>query len=322
MTGPFDSATAASGADRPDVSVLIATRRRSGALARTLDGLASMDTGAISWELVVVDNDGSRETARVVREAAVQAPVTLLVEPVAGKNRALNRALDVARGALLAFTDDDVSVEPTWLREICEGAARWPGAVMFGGRILPRWPEGQEPPVFHPFFEHAYAIADFARPEGPYSSVNVYGPNMAVRSMVFKSGMRFDVNVGPNGTANYIPGSETSLTVTLQLAGQIAVYLPRALVHHEVRPEQLAPAWLYGRAFRRGRAEAVREVRAGRLRRAPRDKFLEAAREYAAWWRARWRRDRAAALDHGLEYWKARGFIHQWRVGQRPARVP
>jgi len=299
-----------------DISLLIATRQRPESLARTLRSLASMDTSTITWELIVVDNEGSQETARVVREACVHEAVTLLVEPVAGKNRALNRALDVARGTLTVFTDDDVSVEPTWLREIWEGAARWPRALMFGGRILPRWPEGREPKAFHPFFEHAYAIADLARPEGPYSAGYVYGPNMAVRSMVFR-GMRFDVNVGPDGTDRYIPGSETSLTVALQLAGQTAVYLPRALVHHEIRPEQLTTGWLHRRAFRRGRAEAVRDARAGRSRHTPRDVFVKAAREYAALWRARLQGDGAAALDHGLEYWKARGFIHQWRLGRR-----
>jgi hypothetical protein len=320
----MSDATRSCGTGACDVSVLLATRRRPAALAETLQGLASMAAGPFAWELVVVDNvddidsGGDAETRRVVEQAAPGLPVRLLVEPVGGKNRALNRAVEVATGTLVAFTDDDVSVDGAWLGELWQGAARWPDASMFGGRILPRWPEGCETPPSGPFFEHAFAVADFAHPEGRYSSGYVYGANMAIRAAVFKAGWRFDERMGPDGTDRYITGSETSLTVALERKGHHAIYLPRAVVHHRIRPDQLTPAWLHGRAFRKGRASALKRGLAGGLRHLPRDVMTAAVREYAAWWRCWLRGDREGALAHGIAYWTERGVMHQCRVSPRP----
>ena len=294
------------------MSVLIATRHRPDRLAETLRGLAAMRTDGLHWQLVVVDNGGDGRTREVVASAAL--PVSLVVEAAPGKNRALNRGLDVVAGSLVVFTDDDVRVDGGWLAEVVAGADRWPAASMFGGRILPEWPEGEEVPPYHPFFDHAYGIADFAHGEGPYSPGYVYGGNMAVRAALFHSGWRFDERLGPDGGDRYVTGSETSLTVALARQGHTAVYLPRALVHHQIRPEQLSPAWLYGRAFRRGRADALKQGLRGGWRRIPPALVTRAARAYAAWSASRLRGDRAGTLDHGLAYWNARGMMHQCRV--------
>jgi hypothetical protein len=300
-----------------DVSVLIATWRRPRLLAETLRSLAAMTVSSLRWEVLVVDNAADSGTAAAVRDLASRLPVRLLAEPVPGKNRALNRALADCTGGLVAFTDDDVLVEPDWLRELWEGAERWPNATVFGGRVLPRWPEDCEIPPTHSLFDHAYAVADFSRPEGPYSSGYVYGPNMAIRAAVFKAGWRFDTTIGPDGTDRYVTGSETSLTVALEKAGHEAIYLPRALVHHQIRPEQLTPGWLYGRAFRKGRAEALKRGVSGGLRFIPRELLITLAKEYASWWQCRVQRDREGTLHHGLAYWTARGMIFQCRTTPR-----
>lgn len=171
-----------------DVSVVLATYRRPALLAGTLQGLAALRTDGLTWEVLVVDTGGDPETRAVLARAAGAAPIQRLAEPVRGKNRALNQALPAARGDLLVFTDDDVVADPTWLLEVVRGARRWPDHAAFGGRVLPLWPDGQRPPVEHEFLSHAYAIADWARPEGPYDPGYVFGPNMAVRAWVFRAG--------------------------------------------------------------------------------------------------------------------------------------
>jgi len=296
-----------------EISVLLATRRRPTSLAATLRSLADMDTTGLAWQLIVIDNDGDAATQAAVRAEAHCLPVTLLVEPIAGKNRALNRGLPHATGDLIVFTDDDVAVGRDWLRQLSEGAARWPAATLFGGRVLPQWPDGCEPSPAHPFFDHAYAIADFAHPEGRYSSGYVYGSNMCIRSVVFAQGWRFDERLGPDGTERYVTGSETSLTVALERAGHLVVYLPLALVHHRIRPEQLTARWLNGRAFRKGRADARKAGLTGGRRAVPPDLVLQAKREYSEWQECRRRGDEAGALDRGIAYWTTRGKIYHCR---------
>ena len=308
--------------DQPvDVSVLVPTYRRPRLLERTLQSLLALQQTPVAHEIVVIDNGGDGETARVLDAVAGRAPIRALAETRPGKNRALLRGVAEAAGALLVFTDDDVVADAGWLAEIVAGARRWPDHAVFGGRVLPLWPSGHPPRAHHAFLDHAYAIADWAQPEGPYRASRVYGPNMAIRASVFRAGWSFDPAIGPNGTDNYIPGSETDLTMRLERAGLPAVYLPRALVRHQIRPEQLEPGWLFRRAFRKGR-EDLRNAGAPagpRLGGVPVSLVTAAVRAATSRLAASARRDSAAGFDRAIAYWKLRGMMYQCRVSHRPA---
>jgi GT2 family glycosyltransferase len=299
-----------------DVSILIPTYRRPALLERTLESLLALRPPPITYEILVIDNSGDRDTQRVLGAVAGQMPIRLLTEPCRSKNRALLRGLEEAAGDLLVFTDDDIVANADWVTEIVDGARRWPDHAVFGGRVLPLWPAGRTPRMQHAFLDHAYAIADWIQPEGPYPASRVFGPNMAIRASVFHSGWSFDPAIGPDGTDNYIPGSETDLTMRLERAGFPAVYLPRALVHHQVRAEQLELEWLLKRAFRKGREDLRhRGAPAGpRLRGVP-VSLLAAGARAAAWWlAARASQDPAVRFDRAIAYWKLRGMIHECRV--------
>lgn len=304
------------------VSILIATLRRSELLAQTLASLGAVRRPELLAEILLVDNAGDEPTQRLAAAMTAQLPIRLLVERVPGKNRALNRAVPDARGDLLAFVDDDIVVDPGWLAEMVEGAARWPEVRVFGGRILPRWP-AQGPPCFdHPFFRHAYAIADWPLGEGPYSAGRVFGGNMAIRRSVVTDGWRFSPDVGPQGAGAYVPGSETELTLRLERAGDRCVYLPRALVHHQIRPEQLRRPWLYGRAFRKGRADFHRQAVPDGLRIAgvPVMLWRRLVRLRGQVLRSRLTGD-AVWFDRAIAYSHLRGVIHECRVVARRGGV-
>ena len=299
-----------------DLTVVLTTRRRSVGLAETLASFRRLHVVGLRWEVLVVDNsDGDPATHAVVEKLGGDLPLRLLVEPRRGTNHGRNRAVEEARSPFLVFTDDDVEPDAAWLAELCAGAARWPDARVFGGRVLPRWPADVAAPPPHSLFENAYAIADWAQPEGPYSAHRVFGPNMAYRASVFEEGWRFDPRFGPDGSDTYVTGSETNLNLALERAGTVPVYLPAAVVHHRVRREQLAPAWLYRRAFRLGRWEAHLAGVSGRPPGALSGLLRDLRRAYARFVVARLRRDRAGALEAGLVYWHARGTLHQWRRG-------
>src|SRR5688572_5191632 len=60
--------------DSFDVSLIICTRNRASALRECLDKIAAIKS-QLRWELVVVDNNSSDNTADVIREFAAQAPM-------------------------------------------------------------------------------------------------------------------------------------------------------------------------------------------------------------------------------------------------------
>jgi len=229
-----------------------------------LDQMCMLDSQGLSWEILVVDNADDPETREVVENYVQRLPIHYYIETRAGKNFALNSVIDRVKGNLVLFTDDDILPAVDWLHEVTSGADRWPECNVFGGRILPHLTNADdEIPYQDSFFMRcAYVIADWDLPEGFFPDVqengSVWGPNMMVRRCVFDEGFRFNTSVGPSGKS-YIMGSETELTRRLFNAGMKAVYLPNALVYHQIRDEQLEYRWLCNRYYRFGRGAAYQD---------------------------------------------------------------
>lgn len=298
-----------------DISILLATYRRPELLSKALESFSRMETGSLEWEVIVVDNAGDDATREAVQRYEGLMKVACTVEERRGKNNALNRAIKAATGALFIFTDDDILADRLWLVEMWEGAGRWPGAAVFGGRILPKFTIPKAPlPHSHPFFKYAYVLADWQIAEGPYTAGQVWGPNMAIRAELFRKGWKFNPNIGPNGK-NYIMGSETELTTRLEKSGYQPVYLPKSLVYHQIRAEQLKTKWLYQRSFKDGRQRAVwlGKPDVPLLFGVPRymvRKLLENGIKHLVYFY-----DQERAIDFGLKYWNLRGMLYQYRKG-------
>lgn len=295
-----------------DISVIFATYKRHDVLSLTLESFCNLNTSGLSWEIIIVDNADDTACQELITAFIGRLPIKLVVEVKRGKNYALNKAIEVANGELYIFTDDDVIADSNWLIDMWEGSKMWPNYSVFGGRILPELPSGKIPiSKNHSFFNCAYVVADWNIDEGEYSSQKVWGPNMAIRSNVFHNGWKFNTNVGPNGN-NYIMGSETELTKRLEEAGMGAVYLPKSLVYHQIRSEQLEISWLYGRAFRFGRSQALetKEANVPYLFNAPRylfRKLLEIAAKRIIFFI-----DEKKRIESGVDYWMLRGEIYQY----------
>ncbi len=257
-------AQVATGTQTRTATILIATRNGAGTLPRVFESYRHLDTTGLQWKAVVIDNGSTDSTAEVVERHARDLPLVLLKEPRGGKNAALNRAVGEAQGDLLVFTDDDVIPDPGWLAALRQAADQHPGFSIFGGAIRPLWPH--EPPTLLSSVSlgAAFAITDPGLPAGPVLPAQVWGPNMAVRRAVFEAGLRFDERMGPNG-ASYPMGSETSFNRAAAAHGFRCWFAPDAIVYHIIRPLQLEPGWLLGRAFRAGRGRFLAEVQRKRI---------------------------------------------------------
>lgn len=237
------------------LSVLFATRNRAALLPSVLESFTALAAPPGGWELVVVDNGSSDDSRAVAESFRDRLPLICLVEPVPGKNAALNTGLAAASGDLVVLTDDDVYPRPDWLVELRAVADDHPDFAVFGGAVLPRWEV--PPPDWVVDWVPAgpvFTITDPALPEGPVEPWLVFGPNMAVREAVFRVGHRFDPSIGPSGP-HYAMGSETEFVVRVCKAGYEAWHCTRAVVEHFVRRSQLERSWILGRAFRAGRGQ-------------------------------------------------------------------
>jgi glycosyltransferase involved in cell wall biosynthesis len=235
----------------PPISVLIATRNRARLLETTLLSLCRLSLCHSQWEVIVVDNGSQDGTSSILSNFLNCLPLTVLYEPTQGKCCALNRAIRVARGGILAFTDDDVKVSSAWLSEIYRASSQWVNDKIFCGPICPIYPLGtpswlQE----EPYASLAYGRFVLSAPEGPIRGLP-FGANFAVRANALK-GLQFSEELGPKGI-NYRIGGETELLRRLVTQGLRVIYIPSCAVRHIVGAHQTKSSWLLKRSFCYGR---------------------------------------------------------------------
>ncbi len=222
-----------------ETTVIICTWNRAKLLEQTLAALAAMRLSRqVRWELLVVNNNSTDATERVIQEFRDRLPLRCLFEPRPGKAHAANLALQHARGQLLVWTDDDVLPEPDWLGRYLEASARWAGCAIFGGPIQPDF-EGRPPPWLKavlPYVPTAYGVRECGEPPMPLRPHYVpYGANYAVRAAVQKQ-FPFDPSLGVRQRRR-VGGYETEVIRKMLEAGFSGMWVPGARLRHYVRQE-------------------------------------------------------------------------------------
>jgi glycosyltransferase involved in cell wall biosynthesis len=117
----------------PDWSVVIPTRDRPKSLALCIAALLRLEPPTGGFEIVVV-NDGGVEPPSALRSLAESGGVVIhfLTQSNTGPAGARNLGARVAKGRLLAFTDDDCQPDPGWLRALDRALAAHPAALAGG----------------------------------------------------------------------------------------------------------------------------------------------------------------------------------------------
>ena len=236
------------------ISVLIATADRPDELAATLRSLAACQIPTASFEVLVADNGGGDQSATVCREASANLNIHYVDVSERGKTKALNQAIEQAKGELIVFTDDDVQFDPGWLAALWNASQDYPEHVLFGGRVTPMWPNGcPEHLTGSRYLGPLYTLLDRGDTAGPLPEFRPFGPNMAVVRSVFEGGVQFDEAIGPGSTMGVSMGDESEFARQLEARGQTAVYVPSAEVYHRIRQEQLTLRWQLERGLLYGR---------------------------------------------------------------------
>jgi glycosyltransferase involved in cell wall biosynthesis len=229
------------------VTIAIPTHNRARTLSDTLDslkGLAVPDDAAI--ECVVIDNNSSDDTPRVVEAAAKSSPrfpIRRVLEARQGSSFARNRAVDEARGDFIFFS----AMESRGLDAAC-------------GMVLARW-STPPPPWLGPRLWVKLAVHDRAALESaPANEVealqNYFSANVGFRRAAFQRFGRFREDLGVVGK-NPMSGEDTELFARIIGSGGKMGFVAGAVVHHLIGPERMTAEYLRRKSFAYGFGSAV-----------------------------------------------------------------
>jgi len=176
-----------------------------------------------------VDND-SRDETQVVIGAAQQrygSRVVAVYESRPGLSRARNAGLRAARGAIVAFTDDDCVASPDWVQQVDDVFRGEPELTGMFGRVLPL--ESDQGSA-------AVSVKTLDVPQRyrfPCSPFIGHGNNMAFRRAALEAIDGFDVTLGAGGPLR--SAEDLDVAYRLLRRGKLLAYEPRCVIAHRPR---------------------------------------------------------------------------------------
>jgi glycosyltransferase involved in cell wall biosynthesis len=256
-----------------NITVILCTFNRCQSLPKALESVAAQVLPDLfEWEVIVVDNNSSDQTRQVAENFLQKYPgrFRYVFEPRQGLSRARNAGIREARGDVVAFMDDDVTVEPMWLQNLTASLhiGEWAGS---GGPIRP--PQEFRTPHWLTLggetdLGGALALFDLGNAPGELKKAP-YGTNMAFRKGMFERYGGFRADLGRCGN-NLLSNEDTEFGRRLIAAGERLRYEPSAVVHHPVPKERLTKKYFRAWWFDYGRARVLERGTRPAILRIPR----------------------------------------------------
>ncbi|MBA3638051.1 MAG: glycosyltransferase [Acidobacteriota bacterium] len=228
--------------DLPALTAAVSTRNGADRLAECLDALSALDYPAGRLDLLVVDNaPANDETRRLVDR---YSSLRYVVEPRPGLDWARNRAIAEARGEIIAYTDDDVSVDPGWAAAIGRLFKSDPAIEAVTGLVVPDEMDAESQRLFEQYggfgrgFDREYFRVDTAAGEKAarrHAGAGRFGTgaNMAFRRSIFDRIGTFDPALDVGTPTN--GGGDLEMFFRVLKEGGTLVYEPSATVRHRHR---------------------------------------------------------------------------------------
>ncbi len=238
-------------ADKPDVSVIVATFNRAERLRRLLDGLRRQTHGLNRFEVLIVDDASTDDTPSILERERQRGE--LLLEVISGRSRtgparARDAGWRAAAGSVIAFTDDDCVPDPDWLAAGLRACSRNRGAIVQGRTD----PSPDELDRLGPFSR----TISVAEPDPAFQTCNVFYPRALLERVGGFDTEGFDRAPG---------GEDSDLAWRAIESGAETAFAEDAVVYHGVN--ELGPLGKL-RVAARWTTPMLAYVRHGELRRA------------------------------------------------------
>jgi glycosyltransferase involved in cell wall biosynthesis len=230
----------------PFFSIVIPTYARPTQLAVCLHSLQHLDYPRDRFEAIVVDDGSDAALDAVVAPFSEQLPVTLLRQAHAGPATARNTGAAHAQGQFLAFTDDDCTPAPDWLRTLATRLAATPTHAI-AGQTLNALPNNLYAATSQLFASFLTSSLNTALNHGGFWTTN----NLALPADTFRALGGF------NPTLPFAGGEDWELCSRWLAEGHRICYAPEAVVYH-AHHMNFRAFWLQHFHYGRGRFRVQR----------------------------------------------------------------
>lgn len=221
------------------ITVAISTFNRAAYVEQTLASLEGQDTPADQWAVLVVDNNSTDETAAVVqryRDREILPSLRYVCEMEQGASFARRRAVTETDTELIALIDDDVTLDPDWVRQALAFCDAHPRAGIVGGRIDLRW---EEPPpeiaLCRPvsFAEQNYGDTPLQLPRNVAGAL--FSAGMVVRRAAIEASGWLEKIILPCRKGNALStGGDMEMSFRVRHAGFELWYTPAMRMQHHI----------------------------------------------------------------------------------------
>ncbi len=238
-----------------EVSIVLCCYNSSDRLRDTLSHLVRQNAPDDIWEVIVVDNASTDDTAQVAVEFwGTDRPVPLRVvrESRPGVANARRRGFMEAAGPLVCFVDDDNWLDESWVRITLELMTAHPtvGALGSRGEAV----SSREMPDWFDAIKRGYAVGPQAPIDGDVTDTVrcFWGAGLTIRKEAWEQleSCGFGTILGGHTANEVIGGADSELVIAVGLAGWRLWYDHRLTFKHFLSDGKLT--WDYARKLYRG----------------------------------------------------------------------
>ncbi|WP_240518840.1 hormogonium polysaccharide biosynthesis glycosyltransferase HpsE [Leptolyngbya sp. BC1307] len=233
-----------------DITVAIPTHNGAARLPLVLDQLRSqIGTDLINWEVIVCDNGSTDDTAIVVRNYQAswpgQWPLHYRFAAQQGAAFARQRAVEVARGSLVAFLDDDNLPTENWVAQVYRFAQSHPQASVFGSQIHGQFET--ELPCELTDIKCFLAIIERGSEPHRYEPAHKILPpaaGLVVRKQVWLESVPARLFLNNKGKSAGLASEDLEAILYIQKSGHEVWYNPDMVVYHDIPSDRLNEDYL------------------------------------------------------------------------------
>ncbi len=231
----------------PSVSVVICCYNSAARLPRTLEHLRAQDCPGLPWELVIVDNRSSDNTAEVARrewgeDTKAPAPMKIVREEKQGLSFARLAGLHAASGEVIALVDDDNWLPPSWLGAVYRLFSDHPDVTIAGGPIEAACEV--EPPTWFQHYCGNFVIVDLAE-NSQYMQGPLPGAGLCLRRKAWLDLLAsgFQPLLTDRRGNSLSSGGDAELCYALMIQGHRVYYEKELRISHFIEAHRLQ--WSY-----------------------------------------------------------------------------